>query len=144
MLRMPPDNETVVRRYFAEVANGRLLDLADELFTADAWFRDPHSPPTQRGPQGVKETLRIYQESLEGYWDVQELLSSGDRVVAHWIGRGTHVRELMGIPPTGREIAMHAITLFRVRDGRIAGAFTVWDALTMLQQLGVLEAAAIA
>jgi predicted ester cyclase len=46
----------------------------------------------------------------------------------------------MGIPPTGREIRVDAITIHRIQDGLIIEHRGVWDALAMLQQLGVVEA----
>ena len=80
--------------------------------------------------------MAVYQDALDGYWDVQEIFSAGDRVVARWIGRGTHNGELMGVAPTGRTIAVEAQSIFRVADGKIAEEWTVWDALGLLQQVG--------
>jgi predicted ester cyclase len=69
---------------------------------------------------------------------VQEICSAGDRVVVRWIGRGTHVGELMGISPTGATIAVEAITILRIADSKIAEEWTVWDALGLLQQVGAV------
>ena len=48
----------------------------------------------------------------------------------------------MGLPPTGRPIAVQAISVFRIADGRIAEEWTVWDALGLLQQVGAVPAPA--
>lgn len=55
-----------------------------------------------------------------------------------------HNAELMGIPPTGREIHVDAITIQRIENGKIAEDWTAWGALGLLQQLGVVEAPATA
>jgi predicted ester cyclase len=48
----------------------------------------------------------------------------------------------MGVDPTGRPIAVEAISVFRVADGKIAEEWTVWDALGLLQQVGAVPAPA--
>jgi len=44
----------------------------------------------------------------------------------------------MGVAPTGREIALPGINIFRLRDSRIAERWGRLDELGFLQQLGVL------
>ena len=64
-------------------------------------------------------------------------LSSGEKVVTRWTSRGTHEGELMSIAPTGSRIEVTAVGIWRVADGKIAEAWLVFDALGMMQQLGV-------
>jgi steroid delta-isomerase-like uncharacterized protein len=140
----PSAGETVVRRFFEELCNGRRMELARELVTEDYVSHGPQAPPAN-GPDEVVARVGLYQEALDGHWTVEELSSVGDRVVARWTGTGTHVGELMGIPATGRPIAVDAITIFRIADdGRIAEEWTVWDALGLLQQIGVVPEPAAA
>ena len=138
---MSADNEALVRRFFEEFCNERRAETADELIADDFVAHGPQAPPAE-GPDGVRARVGVYQESLDGHWDVQELMSAGDRVVARWIGRGTHRGELMGIDPTGRRISVDAISVFRIANGKIAEEWTVWDALGLLQQVGAVPAPA--
>jgi steroid delta-isomerase-like uncharacterized protein len=136
--RMSAENETLVRRYFEELCNGRDAAVADEIVSADFVAHGPQAPPAE-GPDGVKARIAVYQDALEGHWDVHEVDSAGqDRVVVRWTGRGKHVGELMGVPPTGAEIACDAITIFRIAGDKIAEEWTVWDALGLLQQVGAV------
>ena len=57
-----------------------------------------------------------------------------------WTGTGTHVGEVNGIAPTGRPIRVDAISIHRIRDGKIAETWEVWDTLGFLQQVGVVPA----
>jgi steroid delta-isomerase-like uncharacterized protein len=134
---MSTENEALVRRFFEEFCNGRRAELADELVSADYVSHGPQAPPAN-GPDGIRERVGLYQESVDGHWDVQELISAGDRVIARWVGSGTHRGELMGIDPTGRAISVEAISVFRIADGKIAEEWTVWDALGLLQQVGAV------
>ena len=138
---MSSDNEAVVRRFFEEFCSGRRSELAEQLVSADYVSHGPQAPPAQ-GPDGVTERVGLYQESVDAHWRVDDIFSAGDRVVTRWTGTGTHVGELMGIAPTGREISVEAITIHRMKDGLIAEEWTVWDALGLLQQVGAVPAPA--
>ena len=138
---MSAENEVVVRRFFEEFCNGRRLEIADEIIAPDWRLNEPHSPPAS-GIEGAIATVSLYQETVDGRWEIKEMLSAGDKVVTRWVGHGVHNAELMGIPPTGREIHVDAITIHRIENGKIAEHTGVWDAFTMLQQLGVVEAPA--
>jgi steroid delta-isomerase-like uncharacterized protein len=138
---MSQDNEQLARRFFEELCNGRRADVADEIVAESYVSHGPQAPPAE-GPDGVKARVAVYQDALDGHWDVQEIFSAGEHVTTRWIGRGTHNGELMGVAPTGRPIAVDAITVFRVADGKIAEEWTVWDALGLLQQVGAVPAPA--
>ena len=139
---MSAEGEAVVSRFFEEFCNGRRAEVADEIVADDYVSHGPQAPPAE-GPEGVKARVGLYQDSVDGHWDVEELISAGDdRVVARWVGRGTHVGELMGLEPTGKPIAVQAISVFRIADGKIAEEWTVWDALGLMQQVGAVTAPA--
>lgn len=134
---MSEANEAVVRRFYEELCNGRQNDLASELFTDDHQLHDPQVP-AGRGPQGIADVVSVYQNGVEGHWGIEELFSAGDRVVVRWTGSGTHTGEINGIPPTGKDIRVDAISVHRLQDGKIAETWEVWDTLGFLQQMGVV------
>jgi steroid delta-isomerase-like uncharacterized protein len=138
---MSTENETLVRRFFDEFCNQRRSEVADELIAEDYVSFGPQAPPAE-GRDGVRERVGLYQEAVDGHWNVEEVWSAGDRVVARWTGTGTHRGELMGIEPTGRPISVDAISIFRISNGQIAEEWTVWDALGLLQQVGAVPVAA--
>jgi len=139
---MSVENEALARRFFEELCNQRDGAVADEIVSADYVSHGPQAPPAE-GPDGVRARIAVYQDALDGYWDVQEILSAGaDHVAVRWIGRGTHNAELMGVPATGAKIAVDAITIFKIADGKITEEWTVWDALGLLQQVGAVPAPA--
>ena len=137
---MSASDEAVVRRFYEQMCNERKNELAPELFAADHRMHDPQVPVAD-GPDGVVQAVRTYQDGLGGHWGVEEVFSSGDRVVVRWTGTGTHTAEMNGIPATGKSISVDAITIHRMDSGRIAETWEVWDTLGMLQQLGVVPPA---
>ena len=68
---------------------------------------------------------------------VDDLIAEGDQIVARWTARGTHRGELMGTAPTGKAATIMGIIIDRFAGGRIAEEWVHYDALSMLQQLGV-------
>ena len=88
----------------------------------------------------MAEIVSVYQKGVEGHWGIEEIFSTEDRVVVRWTGSGTHVGEVNGIPPSGKPIKVDAISIFRMRDGKIAEMWEVWDTLTFLQQIGAVPA----
>jgi hypothetical protein len=86
---MSAENEALARRFFEEFCNGRDAAVADEIIAPDYVSHGPQAPPAV-GPDGVRDRVAVYQDALDGHWDVQEIHSMGDRVVVRWIGSGTH------------------------------------------------------
>lgn len=134
---MSAADEAVVRRFYEEMNNDRKLELAPELFTPDHTMHDPQVP-TPDGPEGMVASVKAYQDGVEGRWQIDDIFSSGDRVVVRWTGSGTHVAEVNGIPATGNKVRVDAITIHRMKGGKIAESWEVWDTLGFLQQLGVV------
>ena len=137
---MSAADEAVVRRFYEQMNNERKNELAPDLFTDDHRFHDPQVP-FGVGPAGVVETVSVYQTAVNGHWQIEEIFSTNDRVIVRWTGSGTHVAEINGIPATGKSISVDAIAIHRMRDGKIAESWEVWDTLGFLQQLGVVPAA---
>jgi steroid delta-isomerase-like uncharacterized protein len=130
-------NELVVRRYYEEMCNRRRNDLAGELFAPTHRLHNPQAPIPD-GPEAVAQAVSVYQNAVDGRWTIHEILSVEDRVVVRWTGTGTHVRDLTGIPATGRSIRVEAISIHRIEHSKIAETWEVLDMLGLLQQLGVV------
>jgi predicted ester cyclase len=134
---MSASDEAVVRRFYEQMCNERKNELAPDIFNAGHEMHDPQVP-TSRGPDGVVAAVSVYQEGVEGHWEIEDIFSAGDRVVVRWTGSGTHVGEVNGIPPTGKNIRVDAISIHRMANGKIDETWEVWDTLGFLQQLGVM------
>ena len=71
----------------------------------------------------------------------EDVLSSGDKVVVRVKATGTHQGDFMGVPATGRSIDVQLIDIVRFGDDGLAHEhWGVFDAMTMMQQLGVVPA----
>ena len=69
---------------------------------------------------------------------IDDQIAEADRLVTRWTVRGTQTAELIGIPPTGRQVILTGVAIDRVTDGKIAETWLEADIQTMLQDLGVV------
>jgi predicted ester cyclase len=69
---------------------------------------------------------------------IEDQIAEGDKVVTRWVGRGTQQGELQGIPPTGKQATTSGIAIDRIVSGKLVETWDQFDALGMMQQLGVV------
>ncbi|MEJ2704021.1 MAG: ester cyclase [Sedimentisphaerales bacterium] len=113
------------------------MDVADEVFAPDAILH--LGTDDVQGPEGFKEYVAGYREAFPDiHWAVEDQVAEGDMVVTRLTGTGTHQGELMGIPPTGLQVTVTAIANVRIVGDKIQESWSSWDALGLMQQLGVM------
>ncbi len=133
------ESKALVRRYVEEVVNRRNLDVLDEIFAAD--FVQYGGEPDQ--VSGVEDLKQFFVMLRSGFPDFQGTIedlfaAEGDKVVLRFTLRGTHQGEFMGVAPTGRQVTMAGIDIFRVANGKIVELWSQEDMLGMMQKLGVV------
>lgn len=94
-------------------------------------------PPTK---EGVKEFFKVFMAAFPDLrFDAEDILASGDKVVGRVKVTGTHEGEFMGVPATGKGIDVQVIDILRFGDDGLAHEhWGVFDALTMMQQIGAV------
>ena len=124
------------RRLFEEAWGKGNLDVYDEV--CDRGFRD-HDPVT--GDADIEQTREMCRGYRTAFPDLKVTLlgsySEGETVVTHWRMTGTHRAAVMGIEPTGTRATVEGITIGKFKSGKLVEAWTQWDALGFLRQLGV-------
>jgi steroid delta-isomerase-like uncharacterized protein len=126
---MDPFIQRVVDAY-----NGRALEAFDPLLTDDVvLIRDEEKA---HGPGEFKAVVaRLRQAFPDIRYHIDDAILSGDRMALRWEARGTHRGEYLGFQGTGRPISYTGITLYELRDGRIARAWVSADLLSLLLRL---------
>jgi steroid delta-isomerase-like uncharacterized protein len=137
---MSDQNKTAVRRLFDEVWNKGHQQVADELFAQNYNHHDSSSPDLGRGPESEKKRVTLYRNAFPDIrFTVEDLVAEGESVTARWSCHGTHKGELNGIAPTGRQFTITGISVARFTNGKMIEGYVNWDALGMMQQLGVVQ-----
>ncbi len=132
-------NKSIVRRFFEEVFNQGNLPVADEIFAPEF---DGHGLVSHgvTGPERAKQTIARFRTAFPDiHFTVEELIGEADKVVVRVTFRGTHQGEFMGIPATGRQVAVSGVELARLASGKIVEeSWHFFNDLSLMQQLGVL------
>jgi predicted ester cyclase len=59
-------------------------------------------------------------------------------VAERWTGRGTHLGDLQGVPPTGKRVEAPGSVFYRIVGGKIVEFRGQLDVMSLMQQLGVI------
>ncbi len=70
----------------------------------------------------------------------EQELADGDCVIHRGYITGTHQGEFQGIPPTGKQVKMKSIDIWRIANGKAVENWVQFDMLGLMQQLGVIPA----
>jgi steroid delta-isomerase-like uncharacterized protein len=131
-------NKAIVRRLFQEAWNRGNLNVVDELLTTNYVFHEPISGDI-RGPGGYKQFVTVYRTGAPDiHFTIEDQVAEGDKVVTRYTTTGTHQGNFMGIAPTGKRLRVTGIAIVRFEGGKIAEDWVNWDALGLMQQLGVV------
>src|SRR2546422_11648258 len=136
---MSDTNKNVVRRLFDEVWNKGYLPVADQLFAQNYSHHDSSTPEFGRGPESEKKRATVYRTAFPDLRvTIEDIIAEGETVMSRWSCRGTHKGDLSGVAPTGRPFTISGMTVARVANGKLAEGHVNWDALGLMQQLGVV------
>src|SRR5215813_3624752 len=132
------DNVATRRRTYERLNAGDVDGFGDLL--ADDFVEHEVTPGLEPTKQGVKDFFRMYIAAFPDLrMEAEDVLPSGDKVIARARGTGTQRGEFMGMPATGRSIDVEFIDIMRFGDdGLVKEHWGVFDALTMMQQLGAI------
>jgi steroid delta-isomerase-like uncharacterized protein len=131
------ENKALVRRFVEEFWNEGNTATADELMAVDAEIHMPTGEVLK--PDELKVFVGTWREAFPDWHSTfEELIAEGDRVAERWTGRGTHLGELQGIPPTGKRVEAPGSVFYRIVDGKIVEFRGQLDMMSLMQQLGVI------
>jgi predicted ester cyclase len=129
------DNKALVQQFFEQVINQRNVAALDQFVPPGGGVN--HTVPAGLPQQG-KQLLGLYLGAFpDGQVTVEDLLADGDKVVARISIRGTHQGAFRGIAPTGKQITLLGMHMFRIANGKLVEHWGLTDRLAVLQQVGV-------
>jgi serine phosphatase RsbU (regulator of sigma subunit) len=129
------ENKAIFRRYVEEVSNQGNLELADGIF--DRYLsHQPDGSVLERGPEDVKRFQAELRSAFHGlHATVEDQIAEGDKVVTRWRMRGTHLGEFRGMAPTGEEMEINGIGIFRFSsEGKVVESWDSYDQLGIMRQ----------
>ena len=129
-------NETAVRGALEAWNAGDLdgyLELYADRIRLHGYTLEPMDKTSVRG---------FYELVLAAFDGPQlvfhEVFGEDERLVIRFTMTGTHRGEFLGVPPTGRPIALEGITILHFENGRCVERWSSTDMLGLLVQLGAV------
>ena len=134
--------KTLVQRFFEEFWDRKNVAVADDFIAANHVDHTPGSPPgLPPGPEGFKQFASAYFTAFPDLRiTIEDQIAEGDKVVTRWTTHGTNTGSLFGMPATNKSAIITGITVDHIVGGKTVETWTNFDALGMLQQLGVVPA----
>jgi ketosteroid isomerase-like protein len=123
----------IVREAF-EALNGHDLERYAALLH-DGYVGETHGVPTPvRGRDAGSHAMDIYFRVLPDFHFVIEAAVAADSdVLVSWLATGTPGEDRRVTSLTARPLQVPGCTVTRLRDGKIAHAWSYWDGPTRIQ-----------
>jgi predicted ester cyclase len=130
------DNTAIVHRV-VEAFNGDDDDaVVDELFAPRYVDHDPGRAGAPLGPTGVRQSWAALRQALPDlHATILDTVAECAMVAVRGEVSGTHLGDLMGIPPTGRTVRLSLIDFNRIVGGQVVERWAQADILGLLRQL---------
>jgi steroid delta-isomerase-like uncharacterized protein len=128
-------NKDFMRR-FLEASVARDSTAFKELMAPDFAAHVSGGPKNR---EGFVQHMNVFNSAFSNMQvTISDLVTDGEKVVARTTWRGTHDGNFQGLPPTGKQIEIEAYIVERLRDGKTVEHWSLFDQMTMMQQLGII------
>ena len=129
------ENKAIFRRYAEEVGNQHNFEIVDQIFERYI-AHQPDGSTLERGPEDVKRFQGEFHSAFSDFHiNIEEQIAEGDKVVSRYTMRGTHQGDFRGMAPTGKEIEIKGVTIFRFsEEGKVVETWDSYDQLSLMRQ----------
>src|SRR5262245_58839797 len=110
------ENKVLIRRFNEEAFNGRDIKARDR-FLGPGFAINGHVVDPDRSRRNVAELFAAFPDFQRS---MDDIIAEGDKVVARYTARGTHLGEFLGVQPTGKSVTVRWVTIYRIADGKVA------------------------
>ena len=111
-------------------------DLVDTILAPD-WDDIPLAPGQAPGPAGIKPIIRMLATALpDVHITIHDLLQEPGKTAVRAGISGTHLGELFGIAPTGKQVSFRLHEFHTLANGLITTTWHMEDWFGLFLQLG--------
>lgn len=129
----------IAERWVTEGWRKGNVDAVLSMYSED--FVDLSHPSGHRATreENVRAIADLYAAFPDFFVDIDFLIVDTEtgRVGIRWTAHGTHRGTFFSIQPTGNRVVFHGIETLKIENGLIVERTGDWDAIEILQQLGV-------
>lgn len=130
-------NKAIVLQFYAAFDN-QDIERGRKLMSADIIAKGLDTEPLQGYDAVMQYGNIMFAAFPDGKHILEEVIAEDDKVVTRGIFQGTHRGELMGIPPTGKQVTFAVVHIDRLKNGKIVEHWGQGDVRELMQQLGIM------
>jgi len=128
------DLKNTAKRIPNEFFNRGDYSVLDECFTEDFVVHGP------QGPAGKDMLLKMRGMLQTGFpgmkMTIEDVIGEHDRVVLRISVTGKHEGDFMGIAPTGKEVKVNGMQIWRFSGDKVTECWFIRDDLGLMQEIG--------
>jgi steroid delta-isomerase-like uncharacterized protein len=134
----PDANAALIRQFYEETFNRGNAEFAERVHGFGYQYHDitELAAPVDHATY-MARNAQFAAAFPNRQVDIEDLIATGDRVVARAVMHATHTGPLGDIAPTGRKVRLASTIIYRFDQGRVVEEWEIFDKLGMYQQLGV-------
>lgn len=122
------ENKEFIRRYLDAINGKPKPESVCRLFIAE---------------QSLIDHIRVAESTFPLYRiDVEEMMAEGDLVSLRGKIRGVQNGPLMDFPPSGKPVDFAIFITYKLQNGKIVDHWMLTDDMTMMKQIGMIQAPA--
>lgn len=131
-------NKAIVSRFFEAFAADDQEALNELL--APVLVAYSHGAPSPQNRETHLQGISMWHAAfIDTRFTIEEQIAEGDKVASRMTMQSVHNGgDFMGLPPSGKQIEVSAVTIERIKDGKIVERRVESDWLGMMQQLGLV------
>lgn len=130
------ENVAIARRFIAE-QDRRKGPPPDELCAPGYTAHILSFPPMDLAGHG--ELAKVFYAAFPDLEQtIDDAFADEEKAAVRYTVTGTHQGELMGLAPTGKQVAVSGMMTFRIAGGKVEEASCIIDQMALMQQIGAI------
>lgn len=119
--------------------NAQDIDGMFDYYHDDIVWQNAALNEVYRGKDEVRAFLQtLFTAFPDLHFVVDDKFARDDRVSERWTIHGTHLGPFMGVPATGKRMAIRGVGMVQMRDGKFAEDWYMLDIAGCMQQMGLM------
>ncbi len=135
--KMADKNRETIRIWYEEGWNHNKNDeLIERCFSPNWRDGNPLSPHETEGLEGMRELVKSYRKAFpDAKFTITHLFATESSAAIRYEVTATHLAEMFGMPPTGKEFSSTGIVLYEMENGKIKSSWQELDLMGIFNQL---------
>lgn len=130
------NNKTLAKRFYKEILNGRMMDVADEILTPQYIDHSASAPGLENFKRYLAMITSVFPDINV---TVEDMFADDHNLAARLTIRGTQSGSFRGFPAKGGQASWSGMDIMHISEGKIIERWSERDFLHMLVQLGHIQ-----